>query len=41
MCSHALAGRLEMELEVLPLKEVADAWLLQQQSPGRKLALAP
>lgn len=41
MCSHAAKGRLEVEVEVLPLERAADAWLLQQQSPGRKLALAP
>ncbi len=41
MCSHASEGRLAIELEVLPLERAAEAWLLQQQSPGRKLALAP
>ena len=41
MCTHAAEGRLEVGLEVLPLERVADAWLLQQQSPGHKLALAP
>jgi NADPH:quinone reductase len=41
MCSHSVEGRLEVELEVLPLERAAEAWLLQQQSPGRKLALAP
>ncbi|MEX0621017.1 MAG: zinc-binding alcohol dehydrogenase family protein [Solirubrobacterales bacterium] len=41
MCSHAIEGRLEVGLQVFPLERVAEAWLLQQQSPGYKLALAP
>jgi len=41
MCSHATEGRLEVEVEVLPLEQAAEAWLMQQQSPGRKLAIAP
>jgi NADPH2:quinone reductase len=41
MCAHGAAGRLEIEVEVQPLDRVAEAWQLQQQSPGHKLALAP
>jgi NADPH2:quinone reductase len=41
MCGHAAEGRLELEVEVIPLDRVAEAWQLQQQSPGRKLALEP
>jgi NADPH2:quinone reductase len=41
MCSFAAEGRLEVEVEVLPLERVGDAWQMQQQSPGLKLALAP
>ncbi len=41
MCSHAAESRLEVEVEVLPLDRIGEAWQLQQQSPGRKLALAP
>lgn len=41
MCAHSLAGRLQIEVEVHPLDRVTEAWKLQQQSPGRKLALAP
>jgi NADPH2:quinone reductase len=41
MCSHCAEGRLEAGLDVLPLERVAEAWSLQQESPGRKLALAP
>jgi NADPH2:quinone reductase len=41
MCSHCAEGRLEVGLEILPLERIAEAWSLQQESPGRKLALAP
>lgn len=41
MCEHAAEGRLELDVEVLPLDRVAEAWELQQSSPGRKLALRP
>jgi NADPH2:quinone reductase len=41
MCAHHLEGRLEVEVEVFPLERAADAWELQQKSPGRKLALEP
>lgn len=41
MCAHAAEGRLELEVEVLPLDRIAEAWRLQQQSPGRKLAIEP
>ena len=41
MCRHAAEGKLKIEVEVLPLERVGEAWLTQQQSPGRKLALAP
>ncbi len=41
MCGHAREGELRIEVEVLPLERVGEAWLAQQQSPGRKLALAP
>lgn len=41
MCSHSGEGRLDVDVEVFPLEQVADAWELQQRSPGRKLALAP
>ncbi len=41
MCGHHAEGRLDVEVEVFALEQVAEAWDLQQQSPGRKLALAP
>jgi NADPH:quinone reductase-like Zn-dependent oxidoreductase len=37
---HVLAGRLEVDHEVLPLDEVGPAWERQAASPGRKLVLA-
>jgi NADPH:quinone reductase-like Zn-dependent oxidoreductase len=41
MCAHHKEGRLEVNVETFPLEQVAQAWDLQQQSPGRKLALEP
>jgi NADPH:quinone reductase len=36
---HAAAGRIEVEHEVVPLDQVAEAWERQAQSPGRKLVV--
>ncbi|MCB0869637.1 MAG: zinc-binding dehydrogenase [Solirubrobacterales bacterium] len=41
MCSLAVSGDLEIEVEVLPLEDVAEAWDRQSRSPGHKLALRP
>lgn len=41
MCSLAASGDLELEVEVLPLENVAEAWDRQSRSPGHKLALRP
>lgn len=41
MCSLAASGDLELEVEVLPLDDVAAAWERQAGSPGHKLALRP
>jgi NADPH2:quinone reductase len=41
MFEHAAAGRLEVEVERLPLSEVASAWERQKRSPGAKLVLVP
>ncbi|MGK2932119.1 MAG: quinone oxidoreductase family protein [Solirubrobacterales bacterium] len=41
MCRHSMAGDLKIEVEVVPLPEVADAWERQKASPGHKLALRP
>jgi NADPH2:quinone reductase len=38
--AHALAGDLTVDLEVVPLDDVASAWERQAQSPGRKLVIA-
>jgi NADPH2:quinone reductase len=35
----ALAGRLEVDREVVPLDQVAAAWERQEKSPGRKLVI--
>lgn len=36
---HVAAGRIEVEHEVVPLDQVAEAWERQAQSPGRKLVV--
>jgi len=41
MCRRSLAGELAIEVELVPLAEVADAWERQKASPGHKLALSP
>ncbi|HTU13859.1 MAG TPA: zinc-binding alcohol dehydrogenase family protein [Solirubrobacterales bacterium] len=41
MCRHSIEGDLKIEVEVIPLAEVADAWERQKASPGHKLALRP
>jgi NADPH2:quinone reductase len=41
LVEHAVAGRLEVEVERLPLTEVADAWERVQRSAHRKLVLVP
>ncbi|MBK5233306.1 MAG: zinc-binding alcohol dehydrogenase family protein [Thermoleophilia bacterium] len=41
MCRHSIAGDLAIEVEVIPLAEVSDAWERQKASPGHKLALKP
>jgi NADPH2:quinone reductase len=38
---HAEAGELRVEVERVPLREVADAWRRQKDSPGVKLVLTP
>jgi NADPH:quinone reductase len=40
LLGHALAGRLVIDREVVPLAEVAEAWTRQADSPGRKLVIA-
>ncbi|HEY8467511.1 MAG TPA: zinc-binding dehydrogenase [Solirubrobacterales bacterium] len=41
MCEHAARGELRVEVEELPLSEVASAWEQQRTSPHRKLLLRP
>jgi NADPH:quinone reductase-like Zn-dependent oxidoreductase len=41
MARHAAAGELRIEVETVPLADVADAWRRQASSPHRKIALAP
>jgi NADPH2:quinone reductase len=41
LLSKASAGELQLEVERIPLALVAEAWLRQKSSPGRKLVLSP
>jgi NADPH:quinone reductase len=41
MCELGSAGRLELDVEVIPLDRVAEAWQRQKQSPGVKIAVRP
>ena len=41
MVEHAAAGELAVEVERVPLEQVADAWQRQQRSPHHKLVIVP
>jgi NADPH:quinone reductase-like Zn-dependent oxidoreductase len=41
LLEHAVAGRIAVEVERLPLAQVADAWERVQRSAHRKLVLVP
>jgi NADPH:quinone reductase-like Zn-dependent oxidoreductase len=41
MAAHAAAGELRLDVERVPLEDVADAWARQQASPHRKLVIVP
>jgi NADPH:quinone reductase len=41
LIDYAVAGKLKVEFEILPLEAVADAWKQQAASPHRKLVLSP
>ncbi len=41
MCRLSVAGELRIDVEVVPLAGVADAWERQKAGPGHKLALSP
>lgn len=38
---HATAGELQIDVERIPLADVAEAWMRQKSSPGHKLVLTP
>lgn len=38
---HAVAGRIRVDAEAVPLEQVGDAWARQAQGPGAKLVLVP
>ena len=39
LLEHVAAGRVEVEHEVVPLEQIAEAWERQARSPGRKLVV--
>ena len=39
MMEHAAAGRLRVDVETVPLEQLAAAWAAQQGSPHRKLVV--
>jgi len=41
LVEYAAAGRIKVEVEVLPLEAAPDAWKQQATSPHRKLVLSP
>ncbi len=41
MIRHAAGGELTVDYDVMALDQVAEAWELQEASPGRKLVLSP
>lgn len=41
LAEHAAAGRLVVNLDVLPLAGIGEAWERQSRSPHRKLVLKP
>ncbi|MGB2711987.1 MAG: zinc-binding dehydrogenase, partial [Conexibacter sp.] len=41
LAEHAAAGRIEVDVERLPLDAVEEAWARQQAGPHRKLVLVP
>lgn len=41
LINYAAAGKLTVEVEILPLEAAAEAWKRQATSPHRKLALSP
>ena len=41
LVGHAVAGRIKVEPEAVPLEQVGDAWARQMQGSGAKLVLVP
>ena len=41
LLDHAVAGRMRVEVEVLPLEEISRAWETQASSPHRKIVVRP
>ncbi len=41
LAEHAVAGRIEVEVERFPLKRAVEAWHAQARSPRRKLVVVP
>lgn len=41
LVGHAVAGEIRLEVERIPLDDVADAWRRQADGPGHKLVLVP
>jgi NADPH2:quinone reductase len=41
LAEHALAGRISVDVERIPLREVAQAWARQREGARRKLVLVP
>jgi len=41
LCQYALADEIKIDVEAIPLDDVADAWKRQAGSPGHKLVLKP
>jgi NADPH2:quinone reductase len=41
LVQHATAGDIEVDVEQVPLADVADAWSRQASGPGRKLVVVP
>jgi len=41
MWTHAAAGELHVDCEIVALDAIADAWRRQAEGPGRKLVIVP
>ena len=41
LVGHAMAGEIALDVERVPLEDVADAWQRQADGPGTKLVVVP